>query len=319
MKNNIKMKAIICPKYGPPEVLQLKKVPKPVPKNNEVLIKIHATAVTASDCIVRGFKLSRWSFLGFLMGLLLGFTKPRQPILGMVLAGEIESIGKNVSKFKKGDSVYGMTGLSLATYAEYKSISEKECLMKKPSKVSYEEAAAVVYGGIIAGHFIKKANIQRGQKVLIYGASGANGTTAVQLAKCYGAEVTGVCSTKNLEFVRSLGADNVIDYTKEDLLNKSERYNLIFDAVGNKKNSKLKEQCKKVMTPNGKYMSVDAGSPKSIPEHLELLNKLMEAGKFKAIIDRIYPLEQMVEAHRYVDSGHKKGNVVITMKHKKKN
>ncbi|UCG70014.1 MAG: NAD(P)-dependent alcohol dehydrogenase [Thermoplasmata archaeon] len=307
------MKAIVCTKYGPPEVLKLKDVEKPTPKNNELLIKIHATAVTASDAIVRGFKLSRWSPLGFMMGLALGFSKPRRPILGMVLAGDIESVGKDVKRFQKGDAVYGMTGLSFSTYAEYKSISEKECLVKKPSSVSYEEAAAAAYGGIIAGHFIKKANIQRGQKVLVYGASGANGTTAVQLAKHYGAKVTGVCSTKNLELVRSLGADSVIDYTKEDLLNRGERYDLVFDAVGNKKTSKLKEQSKKVLTKNGIYMSVDRGSPKSIPEHLEFLNKLFEKGQFKAVIDRSYPLEQMVEAHRYVDKGHKKGNVVITV------
>lgn len=316
MENKERMKAVVCTKYGPPEVLQLKEVEKPIPKNNEVFIKIHAAAVTASDCIVRGFKLPRWSPLGLMMGLALGFRKPRQPIIGMVLAGEIEAIGKDVSKFNKSDSVYGMTGLSFATYAEYKCIPEKECLVKKPSNISYEEAAAVAYGGIIAGHFIKKANIQKGQKVLIYGASGANGTTAVQLAKYYGAEVTGVCSTKNLEFVKSLGADKVIDYTQEDVISKRERYDLIFDAVGKKKSSKLKEQCKKVLTKNGKYMSVDAGSPKSIPEHLDLINDLMKAGQFKAVIDRRYPLEQIVEAHRYVDKGHKKGNVVITVTNK---
>jgi NADPH:quinone reductase-like Zn-dependent oxidoreductase len=312
------MKAIVCTRYGPPEVLKLKDVEKPVPKNNELLIKIQATAVTASDTIVRGFKLSRWSPLGLLMGLALGFSKPRRPILGMVLAGDVESVGRDVKKFKVGDAVYGMTGLSFSTYAEYKSISEKECLVKKPSNVSYEEAAAGAYGGIIAGHFIKKANIQKGQKVLIYGASGSNGTTAVQLAKYYGAEVTGVCSTKNLELVRSLGADSVIDYTKEDMQSKGDRYDLVFDAVGNKKTSKIKEQSRKMLTANGKYMSVDKGSPKSIPEHLELINKLFLKSNFRAVIDRSYPLEQMVEAHRYVDKGHKKGNVAITVVNKNK-
>jgi NADPH:quinone reductase-like Zn-dependent oxidoreductase len=309
------MKAIVCTKYGPPEVLQLKEVEKPTPKKNEVCIKIFATAVTASDCIIRGFKIPKWHPLGLMMGLALGFRKPRQPILGMVLAGDIESVGKDVKQFKKGDQVYGMTGLGFATYAEYKCMPEKKCLVKKPSKVSYEEAAAVAYGGIIAGHFIKKGNIQSGQKVLIYGASGANGTTAVQLAKHYGAEVTGVCSTRNLEMVKSLGADTVIDYTKEDLISRGERYDLIFDAVGNRKSSKLKSQSKKVLTKNGKYMSVDRGRTKTIPEHLVLLNELMEAGHFKAVIDRRYPLEQIAEAHRYVDKGHKKGNVVITLKH----
>jgi NADPH:quinone reductase-like Zn-dependent oxidoreductase len=211
-----------------------------------------------------------------------------------------------------------MTGLGFATYAEYKCMSEKECLVKKPPDVSYEEAAAVAYGGIIAGHFIKKGNIQKGQKVLIYGASGANGTTAVQLAKYYGAEVTGVCSTTNLELVKSLGADTVIDYTKEDLTSRGERYDIIFDAVGKKKSSKLKLQSKKVLTKSGKYMSVDRGSPKSLPEHLVLLNDLMKAGHFKSVIDKCYPLEEIVEAHRYVDKGHKKGNVVITVEHNNK-
>jgi NADPH:quinone reductase-like Zn-dependent oxidoreductase len=309
----MKMKAIVCTKYGPPEVLQLKEVEKPTPKKNEVCIKIFATAVTASDCIVRGFKLPRWTPLGLMMGLALGFRKPRQPILGMVLAGDIESIGKDVKRFRTGDHVYGMTGLGFGTYAEYNCMSEKECLVKKPSNISYEEAAAVAYGGIIAGHFIKKASIQNGQKVLIYGASGANGTTAVQLAKHYGAEVTGVCSTKNLELVKSLGADKVIDYTKEDLISRGERYHLIFDAVGKKKSSKLKSQCKKVLTKNGRYMSVDKGSPKSLTEYLDLLNELMKIGHFKAVIDKSYSLEQMADAHSYVDKGHKKGNVVITV------
>jgi len=312
------MKAIVCTKYGPPEVLQLKEVEKPTPKKNEVCIKIHATAVTASDCIVRGFKLPRWSPLGLMMGLALGFRKPRQPILGMVLAGDIESVGEDVKRFKTGDQVYGMTGLKFATYAEYKCMSEKECLVKKPSDLSYEEAAALPYGGILAGHFVKKGNIQKGQKVLIYGASGAIGTTAVQLAKHYGAEVTGVCSTTNLELVKSLGADEVIDYTKEDLISRGELYDYILDAVGKRKSSKLKLQCKKVLTQNGKYASVDRGSPKSLPEYLVLLNELIETGHFKAVIDRCYPLEQMVEAHRYVDKGHKKGNVVITVEHKSK-
>jgi NADPH:quinone reductase-like Zn-dependent oxidoreductase len=250
-----------------------------------------------------------------MMGLALGFTKPRQPILGMVLAGDIESVGKNVKRFKKGDQVYGMTGLGFATYAEYKCMSENKCLVKKPSNISYEEAAAITYGGIIAGHFLKKANIQSRQKVLIYGASGAIGTTAVQLAKYYGAEVTGVCSTTNLELVKSLGADTVIDYTKEDLINREELYDYILDAVGKRKSSKLKLQLEKVLTEKGKYTSVDSGSPQSLTEYLVLINELIEAGYFKAVIDKCYPLEQMVEAHRYVDKGHKKGNVVITVEH----
>jgi NADPH:quinone reductase-like Zn-dependent oxidoreductase len=231
----------------------------------------------------------------------------------MVLAGDVESVGKDVKRFKQGDQVYGMTGLGFGTYAEYKCLSEKECLVKKPAKVSYEEAAAVAYGGLLAGHFVKKGNIQSGQKVLIYGASGAIGTTAVQLTKYLGAEVTGVCSTTNLELVKSLGADTVIDYTKEDLISRGELYDFILDAVGKNKSSKLKSQCKKVLTKHGKYMSVDAGNPKSLTEYLVHLNDLMETGHFKAVIDRCYPLEQIIDAHRYVDKGHKKGNVVITV------
>lgn len=309
------MKAIVCTKYGPPEVLQLKEVERPTPKSNQVLIKIFATAVTASDCIVRRFNVP--IRLRLPMGLVLGFTGPRKPILGLVLAGDIESVGKDVKRFRKGDPVYGFTGFGFGTYAEYKCMSEEESLQGvlaiKPATMSYAEAAAVPYGGILASHYLKKGNIQRGQKVLIYGASGAIGTTAVQLAKYFGAEVTGICSTTNLELVKSLGADKVIDYTKEDFISSGEQYDFILDAVGARKDSKLKLQCIKALTQNGKYVSVDQGSPKLRAEYLVLLKELVEAGHFKAVIDRCYPLEQIVEAHRYVDQGHKKGNVVITV------
>lgn len=307
------MKAVVCTKYGPPEVLQLREVEKPTPGKNEVCIKIIATAVTASDCIVRGFKIPRWHPVGLMMGLALGFKKPRNPVIGMVLAGNVESVGKGVRRFQQGDQVYGMTGLGFGTYAEYICLSEDECLVKKPSNVSCKEAAAVAYGGLLAGHFLKKGNIQSRQKVLVYGASGAIGTTAVQLAKYFGAEVTGVCSTANLEFLKSLGADTVIDYTKEDLVSRGEHYDFILDAVGKNKSSKLKLQCKKVLTKRGNYISVDDGNTKFLTEYLVLLNVLMEAGQFKAVIDKCFPLEKIVEAHRYVDKGHKKGNVVITI------
>ncbi len=309
------MKAIVCTKYGPPEVLQLTEVEKPAPRKNEVCIKIFATAVTASDCIIRGFKVPIGLWLP--MGLALGFTRPRQPILGIVFAGEVESAGSDVKSFKKGDQVFGWDLFpAFGTYAEYKCMPESGMLALKPANLNYEEAAAVPYGGLLALHYLKKGNIQSGQKILIYGASGANGTSAVQLARYFGAEVTGVCSTTNLDLVKSLGADTVIDYTKEDFTNRGELYDFIFDAVGKRKSSKL--QFKKALTPNGKFISVDDGSPKPHIEDLILLKELVEAGKLKPVIDRRYPLEQIAEAHRYVDKGHKKGNVVITVEHSDK-
>jgi NADPH:quinone reductase-like Zn-dependent oxidoreductase len=307
------MKAIVCTKYGPPEVLQLHEVAKPAPKDNQVLVKIFATAVTASDCIIRGFELSIWRPMGLVMGLALGFTKPRQPIIGIVFAGEIDSIGKAVTSFKKGDQVFGWDlSPAFGAYAEYKCISENGMLAIKPANMTYEEAAAIPYGGLIALHFLRKGNIQSGQKVLIYGASGAIGTSAIQLAKYFGAEVTGMCSTANLELVKSLGADTVIDYTKEDFTNRGMLYDFIFNAVGKRK---ANLQCGEALTQNGKHITVNDGNPKVQVEDLLFLKKLAEAGKIKPVIDRRYPLGQMAEAHRYVDKGHKKGNVVITVKH----
>jgi NADPH:quinone reductase-like Zn-dependent oxidoreductase len=305
------MKAVICTKYGPPEVLQLKEVAKPAPKDNEVLIRIYATAVTSSDCIIRGSKVPVSLWLP--MRLAIGFTKPRKSILGMVLAGEVESAGKDVKRFKNGNQVYAFNISRFGTYAEYTCLPENSVTVLKPSNVTYEEAAAVPFGGILALHFLRISQIQSGQKVLIYGASGAVGTSAVQLARHFGAEVTGVCSTTNLELVKSLGAEKVIDYTQEDVTKRGELYDIIFDAVGKRKSSKLKVQCKTALTPNGKYISVDDGSPKLHTEDLNLLTELVEAGKIKPVIDRCYPLEHIVEAHRYVDTGRKKGNVVITV------
>lgn len=304
------MKAIVATKFGGPEVLQIKEVQKPTPKDNEILIKVHATTVSAGDHRMRSFDVPPVFWLP--ARITLGFAKPKQPVYGMELAGEVEAVGKDVTRFKVGDQVFASTlEHNFGAHAEYKCLPEGGMVAIKPAPISYTEAAALPIGATTALRLLRKGNIQQGQKVLIYGASGSVGTYAIQLAKYFGAEVTGVCSTANRDMVKALGADRVIDYTKEDLSSRAERYDVIFDTVAKFPKSKAS----KLLRPNGTYVSIARLSTKENKESLLAIQELAEAGKIHAFIDRCYPLEEMVEAHRYVDTGHKKGNVVITVEH----
>jgi NADPH:quinone reductase-like Zn-dependent oxidoreductase len=323
------MKAIVCTKYGSPDVLQLKDVEKPTPNDNEVMISIYAASVTVGDCEIRRFDMPLWLWLPARIGF--GIRGPRKKILGQDLAGEIESVGKDVKRFKKGDQVFARTGFSLGAYAEYTCLSEEGLIAIKPTNINFEEAATVPMGGLTALYYLRKGNIQRGHKILINGASGSIGTLAVQISKYFGAEVTGVCSTRNLDMVRSIGADHVIDYTKEDFTKSSETYDIIFDVVGKSSFSRSlrslkKDGCYLLANPGlsqiirGRLTSIKsskkviAGTLNEKIEDLIFLKDLIEANKIKTVIDRRYSLEQTSEAHRYVEKGHKKGNVIITIR-----
>jgi NADPH:quinone reductase-like Zn-dependent oxidoreductase len=327
------MKAIVYSKYGPPDVLQLKQVEKPAPKENEILIKVKATSVTVADIRSRSFTVPPSVWLPARIAL--GFNRPKKSILGMELAGVVESVGKDVKLFKEGDQIFAASLADFGAYAEYKCLPEDGPVSIKPNNLSFEEAAAIPIGARIALYYLRKTNLQKGQKVLVYGASGSVGSYAVQIAKYFGAEVTGVCSTTNLDLVNSLGADHIIDYTSEDFSSVSETYDVIFEAV----NKSSFSACMKLLKKDGTYINVTEPLPsvrmlwtkltssrklllsRNSPETSESLNfikELVEMGKLKVVIDRYYEFEEIVEAHRYVEKGHKKGNVVINVEHNNK-
>ena len=305
------MQAVVCTRYGSPEVLRLEELATPVPRKNEVRIRISATAVTSSDCYLRGLRLS--PAYRIMARLAIGWSAPRQPVLGMVLSGEVDSVGPGAKSFEVGERVFGFNRRLFGTYAQYVCWPEDGLLAPRPANLTDEESAAIPYGGLLALHFLRKACVRVGQSVLVFGASGAVGTSAVQLARHLGAEVTGVCSTANVELVTSLGATRVVDYTVEDFADRAERYDLVFDAVGKSKSASALRRCRQVLAPGGACVSVDDGTPNLRREDLVLLGELATKGEIRPVIDRTYALADIVEAHRYVDIGHKRGNVIISV------
>jgi len=309
------MQAVVCTSYGPPEVLVVQQVPKPSPAPNEVLIRIYATTVTASDVLIR--RMGGNIFMRLLLQAVFGFGRPRNPVLGMACSGVVQAIGEKVTKFRPGDSVFAYGAMSatvrrFGSYAEFLCLPEEWNLLGKPDNLSHKQAAALPYGGFLAWHCVH-GRIQPGQRVLIYGASGSIGTMAVQLAKQAGATVTGVCSRGNFDLVTGLGCDKAIDYTSSGAVGELELYDLVVDAVGSSKTSALKKASKRALAAGGKYVSIDDDVPATRKEEFVQLREMAAAGKLKPVIDRCFRLEDMVEAHRYVDAGHKKGNVVVSV------
>ncbi len=300
------MKAVICTKYGSPEVLQIQEVSKPIPKDNQILVKIVATAVNSGDVRVRSLDVK--GFMKLIMRLVLGISKPRKPILGTAFSGVVETTGENVSKFKAGDKVFGMTGFNFGTHAEYIVINENSNVIEMPHNVTFEEAAAIIFGGHTAIYFLDKAKIadKPNKKILIIGATGSVGTSAIQIAKHHHADITAVCSSEGKKLVGELGVTNIILYDKEDFTKQTEKFDIIFDAVG-KSN---KKQCEILLNKNGIYKSVSSYASETI-QQLQLLKELFEKGELKALIDKTFQMNEIIEAHRYVDTGRKKGNVVL--------
>ena len=310
-----KMKAAICTRYGPPEVLKIVERDAPVPQDDDVLIRVFAASVTNSDIFIRSSSIPLRFRIP--MRIMIGITRPRNDILGEVLSGEIVRVGSKITRFHSGDQIFGLTGYSLGAYADYKCMKEtdskKGCIALKPHNVSFEDATSAAYGGLLALQFLEKGNIQPKEKVLIYGASGTSGTIAVQYAKHLGAHVTGVCSAEKVDLVRSLGADKTLDYTHKDSISKLEAYDFALDAVGKARTSDLKQACRTLMSDVRKFVSIDDGPLILSSDRLNRVRELVEAGIVRPITDRCFPFEQIIDAHRYVERGHKRGNVAITV------
>jgi len=301
------MKAAICTNYGLPEVLQIQEVSKPLPNDNQILVKIIATTINSGDVRVRSLDVK--GFMKVIMRLVLGISRPRKPILGTVFSGVVKSIGDNVSKFKIGDKVFGMTGFKFGTYAEYIAVNQNSNVLEMPENATYEEAAAIIFGGQTAIHFLEKAKIAKkfNPKILIIGTTGSVGIAAIQVAKHHHANITAVCSSNGHRLVSDLGVKNIVLYDKEDFTNLADKFDIIFDANG-KSN---KNQCKNLLNENGVYKSVSSGYASETLQQLQLLKELFEKGEFEATIDKTFPMDRIVDAHRYVDTGRKKGNVVL--------